>query len=181
MNSLCLKPYHAYSNSFSSSNVGKFFWSWILKTVSKFRKRKGKFLSHVFTSSTKSEIRHFHVVVAQRRQRNVQKSMIRGQRCCINQSEPIAFFPFSLPSPPSLLKLPHEGLLRMEVGLCKAPYMTQGVSPVFFFFFSSCSKRSSLTALKLIPQYFHCFQLHIWFLPRKILPKGQNDDKWAGV
>ena len=83
MNSLCLKLYPAYSNSLSSSNVGKFFWSWILKTVSKFRKRKGRFLSHVFTSSTKREIRHFHVVVVQRRQRNVQKSMIRGQSCCL--------------------------------------------------------------------------------------------------
>ena len=81
MNSLCLKLYHAYSNSFSSSNVGKCFWSWILKTVSKFRKRKGRSLSLVFASSTKREIRHFHVVVVQRRRRNVQKSMIRGQRC----------------------------------------------------------------------------------------------------
>ena len=81
MNSLCPKLYHAYSNSFSSSNVGNFFWSWNLKTVSKFRKRKGKLLSHVFTSSIKSEIRHFHVVVVQRRQGNVQKSMMRGQSC----------------------------------------------------------------------------------------------------
>ena len=31
----------------------------------------------------KREIRHFHVVVVQRQQRNVQKSMIRGQSCCL--------------------------------------------------------------------------------------------------
>ena len=83
MNSLFLKRYDACSNSFNSSNVGNFFWSWIVKTVSKFRKRKGKLLSHVFTSWTKREIKHFHVVVVQRRQRNVQKSMIRGQSCCL--------------------------------------------------------------------------------------------------
>ena len=32
---------------------------------------------------------------------------------------------------------------------------------VYFSFFLSCSKRSSLTALKLILQYFQCFQLQI--------------------
>ena len=36
----------------------------------------------VFTSSTKREIRHFHVVVVLRRQRNVQKSVMHVQRCC---------------------------------------------------------------------------------------------------
>ena len=36
----------------------------------------------VFTSSTKREIRHFHVVVVQRRQRNVQKRVMNVQRCC---------------------------------------------------------------------------------------------------
>ena len=91
MNSLCLKLYHAYSNSFSSSNVGKCFWSWILKTVSKFRKRKGRSLSLVFTSSTKREIRHFHVVVVQRRRRNVQKKHDSWATLSFNQSEPIAF------------------------------------------------------------------------------------------
>ena len=36
----------------------------------------------VFSSSTKREIRHFHVVVVQRRQRNVQKSVMHVQSCC---------------------------------------------------------------------------------------------------
>ena len=36
----------------------------------------------VFTSSTKREIRHFHVVVVQRRQRNVQKSVMHVQSLC---------------------------------------------------------------------------------------------------
>jgi len=36
----------------------------------------------VFSTSTKCEIRHFHVVVMQRRQRNVQKSVMHVQSCC---------------------------------------------------------------------------------------------------
>ena len=35
-----------------------------------------------FPSSTKREIRHFHVVVVRRRQRNVQKSLMHVQSCC---------------------------------------------------------------------------------------------------
>ena len=35
----------------------------------------------VFPSSTKREISHFHVVVVQRRQRNVQKSVMNVQSC----------------------------------------------------------------------------------------------------
>ena len=36
----------------------------------------------VFTSSRKREIKKFHVVVVQRRQRNVQKSVMHVQSCC---------------------------------------------------------------------------------------------------
>ena len=36
----------------------------------------------VFLSSTNREIRHFHVLVVQRRQRNIQKSVIHVQSCC---------------------------------------------------------------------------------------------------
>ena len=49
--------------------------------VSKFKKEKQS-CCLVFTSSTKREIRHFHVVVVQRRQRNVQKSVMQAQSCC---------------------------------------------------------------------------------------------------
>ena len=38
--------------------------------------------SLVFTSSTKHEIRQFHIIVVPRRQRNVQKSMMYVQSCC---------------------------------------------------------------------------------------------------
>ena len=37
----------------------------------------------MFLSSKKREIRHFHVVVVQRRQRNVQKSVMHVQSCVL--------------------------------------------------------------------------------------------------
>ena len=36
----------------------------------------------VLPSSTKLEMRHFHVVVVQRRLRNVQKNVMQVQSCC---------------------------------------------------------------------------------------------------
>ena len=38
----------------------------------------------VFPPSTKREIRHFHVVVVQRRQKNLQKSVMHVQSCFAN-------------------------------------------------------------------------------------------------
>ena len=60
----------------------------------------------VSTSSTKREVRHFHVVVVQRRQRNVQKS-VSTCKVVVCQSKPIALLPFSLTSPSSSLELPN--------------------------------------------------------------------------
>ena len=56
----------------------------------------------VFTSSAKREMRHFHVVVVQRRQRSGHK---RRDAVVVCQSKAVAFLPFLLPSPTSLLKL----------------------------------------------------------------------------
>ena len=81
------QTYRAYSISFNSSNVGKFFWSWILKDCIKVQEKKKKNVIRLFPSSTKREIRQFHVVVVQRRQRNVQKSVMHVQSCwfaCLN-------------------------------------------------------------------------------------------------
>ena len=52
--------------------------------LKKFRKRRRKFPSNVFTCSTKHgrEIRKFHVAVVQWRLRNVQKSMMQMQSYC---------------------------------------------------------------------------------------------------
>ena len=101
------KLHRSYSISFNLSNVGESFWGRIRKGLSKFRKRKGKFYV-LFTYSVKRarEIRKFYVADVQRRLRNVQKSVMHLQSCCFAYLNLLLFFPFSLPSPSSLLKLP---------------------------------------------------------------------------
>ena len=42
-----------------------------------------KFCRRLFTSSIKRYIWHFHAVVVQNRQRNVQKSVLHMQSCCL--------------------------------------------------------------------------------------------------
>ena len=54
----------------------------------------------VFMSSTKHEIGHFHVVA-------VHKKGDARTKLLFCYCKPIAFLPFSLPSPPSLPKLPN--------------------------------------------------------------------------
>ena len=76
------QTYRACSITFNSSNVGKFFCSWILKDYIKVKENKKKVIVRLFPFSTKREIRQFHVVVVQRRQRNVQKSVMHVQSCC---------------------------------------------------------------------------------------------------
>ena len=56
--SRCIKLYRAYVISFNSSNLGIFFQIGILKTVSKFRKRKRKLLCCVYVL----QIGHFTVM-----------------------------------------------------------------------------------------------------------------------
>ena len=46
----------------------------------------------VFLSSTKREIRHYHVVVVQRRLKNVQKSVMHVQSCCFANLNLLLFF-----------------------------------------------------------------------------------------
>ena len=58
--------------------------------------------------------RRLYVVVVQRRLRNVQKSVMHEQSCFFCQSKPIAFLPFSLPSPSpsSMHKLLNQKTLK---------------------------------------------------------------------
>ena len=94
MNSRCFKLYRAYSILFNSSNVAKFLWSRILKDCIKVQEDKKENDCFVFPSSTKREIRHFCVVVVQRR-----------ANLLFCQSGPVAFLPFLLPSLLPLLKV----------------------------------------------------------------------------
>ena len=101
-----LKVNRAYSISFDSSMVGKFFWSLILKDCIKGPEKKRKL---VFLCSRPRQIVKlgtYMFVVVQRRLRNVQKSVVHVQSCYLPPKKLIAFLPFSLPSPLSMLKLP---------------------------------------------------------------------------
>ena len=84
VNSHCL--YRTFSISFNLSNVGNFFSSLIITESMKVQDKKNKSFCLVFTSSRKREIRHNHLVVMQRRQRNVQKKCnaraSRFSSCC---------------------------------------------------------------------------------------------------
>ena len=60
----------------------------------------------MFPSSTKREIRHFHVVVVRRRQRNLQKSVIQVQSCCFANLNLLVFcLPRCRHRPPCLSSL----------------------------------------------------------------------------
>ena len=48
----------------------------------------------VFPSSTKPEIRHYHVVIVQRRLRNVNKSVMHVQSCYFANLNLLGFCPF---------------------------------------------------------------------------------------
>ena len=78
----------------------------------------------VFPSSTKREIRHFHVVLVQRRLRNEQKSVMHFQSCCFACLNLFLFFPLSLPSPSpspsSLLKIPNDQQITLPATCAKA-------------------------------------------------------------
>ena len=69
-----------YSILFSSSNVGNFVWSWILKDCIKVQEKNKKLLSWVPVLDKTWNL-HFNVVVVKRRIRNVQKSVMHVQSC----------------------------------------------------------------------------------------------------
>ena len=104
VNSRCFKLYRAYSISFSSSNLGIFFfWSWILKYCSKVQEKKKKVVAFV------------HVLhktwnwAFSRRSRAVMAEKCFKKRdarcdasCCFANLNLFLFFPFSFTSPLSL-------------------------------------------------------------------------------
>ena len=109
MNSRCFKLHRSFYNSLDLSNAYDFFPGVeFQRTVSKLTKTKRKSVVRclVFTSSIKREIRKFHVVIVQRRQKNVQKKRDARAKLLFYQSQAVAFLPFSLTSPSSLPKLP---------------------------------------------------------------------------
>ena len=74
MNSHFSSLYRDYPNSLTLSNASELFWSWFSINHIQVHKGERKFCHCLFTSFTKPEIRHFHVVVVQWRQRNLQNA-----------------------------------------------------------------------------------------------------------
>ena len=96
------KLYRAYSISFTSSNVGKCFWSWILKDCIKVEEKRRKLLSCV------PVLDKTWIQALCSRATTVKKCTKKARCKCkvvVLLIKPIAFFPFSLPSASSLLKL----------------------------------------------------------------------------
>ena len=58
----------------------------------KVQEKKKKGVVRVFPSWTKREIRHFHVVVVQRRLRNEQKNVMHVLSCCFANLNLLGFF-----------------------------------------------------------------------------------------
>ena len=68
-----------------SSSAGNFFLELSSRGLYQSSGKEKESCSLVFPPSTNREIRHVHVVVVQRRQRNVQKSVMHVQSCCFAQ------------------------------------------------------------------------------------------------
>ena len=105
MNSRFFKLCCVYSNLPKMSNVGVFPWSWFLGDLTHVL-RERKIPRRLFTPYLTREIRHFHVVVVQWRQRNVPTKHNARAKLLYCLSKPIAFSTFSLLSLPAFLKLP---------------------------------------------------------------------------
>ena len=83
MNTRWFKLYRAYSISFTSANNGKFFGSWLLKDCIELQEKKKKIaVFYPCPPQNVKLIRTFHVVIVQRRQRNVQKRVMHVHCCC---------------------------------------------------------------------------------------------------
>ena len=77
----------------SARQILALFWNLNSKRLYQTSGKDKKSRWLVFTSWTKREIRHFHAVVVQRRQRNVQKSgVIHLQSCCFSNLKTYCFF-----------------------------------------------------------------------------------------
>ena len=105
----CLNLHRDNSNLNTLSNKGELSWSWIPKNYSQVQKAKENFVMACLHPPLNAKLGiNFHVVVVQRRERNVQKSVMHVQSCCFAKwIKPIAFLTFLPPSQLSHLKVPN--------------------------------------------------------------------------
>ena len=78
----CLKLYRTYFILFNLSLMLAIFLELNSTGLYQSSGKEKESCCLVFLSLTKREIRHFHAVVVQLQQRNVQKSMMHMQSCC---------------------------------------------------------------------------------------------------
>ena len=91
-----------YSNSLNMSNLSpNFSADELLGTTPKFRRQRNDTPRRVFTSSISRRIRHFHVMVVQEWQGNLEmyKKVSCTCKIVVSLNKPIPFFAISLPSP----------------------------------------------------------------------------------
>ena len=86
-----------YSNSLTLSNASEIFWNWISINHIQVQKRKKILSLLVYVLHETCEIRHFHVVVVQWRQRNICKKAWCTCKVVVLPCQAIAFFTFSSP------------------------------------------------------------------------------------
>ena len=86
MYSSCFKLNRVYSTLFNSTKFGEFFWRLILKDCIKVQEKEKKIVVLCSRPTQSVKLGHFHVVVVQRRQRNVLKSVMHVQSCLANLS-----------------------------------------------------------------------------------------------
>ena len=124
MNLRYFKIYLACFNSFNSLNVGKFFWSWILKDCIEVKEKKKKVVVFVHVldktwSEALSRCNSAATAKKCRKKRDIHAKLLFCQSKPRESdlahsllSKPIAFLPFSLSSPSSLLKLPNVDIIK---------------------------------------------------------------------
>ena len=86
-----------YSNSLTLSNASEILWNWISINHIQVQKRKNILSLLVYVLHETCEIRHFHVVVVQGRQRNICKKAWCTCKVVVLPCQAIAFFTFSSP------------------------------------------------------------------------------------
>ena len=119
--SRCFKLYHAYSISFNSTNVGNFFWSWILKDCIELEEKKKKVV--VLRSRPPQNVKlGIFTSYSKWRQKNVQKSVMHVQSCCFANLNQLRFCSSLWRCPSSLLKGEHSVAMLGQCCNCLSRY-----------------------------------------------------------
>ena len=154
-----------YSVLFNLSNVGKFFWSWILKAVSELKKAESENRSLTLTSSKRRD----NWAVSRRGRATTSKKCTKKrdarEKLLFCQSKPIAFLSFSLP--------PRRPWLS---SLCKFVNSVRS----FWTFFRVCYP-PHLSKGEVLPIVAYTGRLHPKAIPFQVsgIWKGRDFTHWS--